>query len=85
MEYVDTLFINYIIHDFKRVSIVVYTDKQVFIFVAIPNIVKYYIDDSPPNSGFRDAVLKSRRVEFNENFHLEDFTLKKREGKEQGM
>ena len=52
MEYVNTLFINDIIHNFKQVAIVVEAQKQMFIQRIIPNIIIYYISDGVSNSFF---------------------------------
>jgi hypothetical protein len=38
MEYVYSLFVNNIIHDFKQVSIAIKTNKQMLVFGIIPYI-----------------------------------------------
>jgi len=69
VEYVYSLFVYDIIHDFKWITVTIEPQKQMFICGIIPNIIINNIDDSVPNSGFIDTMLEGRRVELNSNVH----------------
>jgi hypothetical protein len=40
-----------------------------FVRVIVPNVIIYRIYHGVSNSGFGDAMLKSRRIELNGNIH----------------
>ncbi|WP_461248325.1 hypothetical protein, partial [Treponema sp. R6D11] len=76
VEYVYACIINHIVHNFKRVAIIIKPQKQMLVFCIIPNVIINNIDYSIPDSCFGNAMLKGRRVEFNSNVHTFNITQK---------
>jgi hypothetical protein len=70
VEFVHTVNINIVIHNFKQIAVVVKTQKQMFVCRVIPNVIINNIYDGVPDSGFTDAMLKSRGIELNGNIHF---------------
>jgi hypothetical protein len=65
MKYVNRLFINFIIHDFKQIAIGIETQEQAFIFKFIDYIIVEKITKSVPYISFGYSMLESGRTKLN--------------------
>jgi hypothetical protein len=85
VEYVYTIIINDIIHNFKHIAIVVKAQKQMLICRIIPNVIIYHIYNSVSNGSFGNVMLKGGRIELNNNIHKENIALERAVIKEKGL
>jgi len=73
VEYIYAFIINKVVKDLKGITILVKTNEQIFIFGMLFTFVKLGIISgsikSPSNIRLTYAMLKSRRVELNDNVH----------------
>ena len=50
VEYIDTVIIDHVVHNFKQVAAVVEPHNQMFVRLVVPNVIINGIDDSLSNS-----------------------------------
>jgi hypothetical protein len=84
VKYVNSAFINIIIHNFKQIAASVIPNQQMFVEGGIPQIIISGMTDGMANIFSADPMPESGFVEFNKDFHHTPILPQKRHGGNKG-